>query len=79
MSAATTVRVRVRPERAITLKFGEGEGTHTVLHVAGAEFELEPADAKTLADQGFVEPAPSGKTVAASSERNAGEGDDDLH
>jgi hypothetical protein len=55
MSAATTL-VRVRPDRALTLRFGEGEAAYTVAHVAGAELELDQADARALVEQGFVEP-----------------------
>jgi len=48
-----TVLVRVLPDRALTLLIDEA----TVLHVAGAELELDPADAKALTEQGFVEAA----------------------
>jgi hypothetical protein len=51
-----------------------------VLHVAGAEFELEPADAKTLAEQGFVDVAAAGPPARRSPApaRLAGSGEDDL-
>jgi hypothetical protein len=47
-----TVTVRVRKDRALTLA-GENGST---LHVAGDELELPADDAKTLRNQGFVEP-----------------------
>lgn len=56
MSPAATVRVRVKANRALTLHVGEDSSTDSVLHVAGDELELDTADAKALADQGFVEP-----------------------
>jgi hypothetical protein len=47
--------VRVLPQRALSLTVGEGDDAGSVLHLAGAELELDVDEAKELAAQGFVE------------------------
>lgn len=78
MTAATTVRVQVRPHRAITLTLGEGDKAYTVLHVAGAELELDPADAKALAEQGFIELAGGARVRPEGRERERRGDEDEL-
>jgi hypothetical protein len=74
VSAAATVTVRVRPGRALTLTSGD-EHAGSVLHVAGAELELEAADARALVEQGFVALADAARPRHGSREHG---GDDDL-
>jgi hypothetical protein len=78
MSAATSTRVRVRAERAISLRVGDGDGAHTVLHVAGAELELDPDEAERLVEQGFVELDGPPRVRSKGSERERPGGDVDL-
>jgi hypothetical protein len=52
VSRATTVLVRVRPDRALTLRTGDGS---TTLYRAGNELTL-PADEAEALDE-YVEPA----------------------
>jgi hypothetical protein len=62
MTAATTVRVRVCSNRALSLAAGDG----TTLYRVGEEFELRADEAEALELLGYVEPADSAKQAAAS-------------
>jgi CYTH domain-containing protein len=63
MSPASTVRVRVKGNRALSLATDNGT---TTLYGVGDEFELPADEAEALELLGYVEPADSAKQSAAS-------------
>jgi len=57
MSATALIRVRVLPERSLSLNAGEGLAARSTLYGPGDELELPAADAHQLTEDGFVEAA----------------------